>query len=200
MVLLIFGEIMKLKVVPMLIGVLAVTTITTTPLAAFAQAPAPAPQRQQNQQATPRITLSAEQQAEFEKLQASIVSQIEAKLNPEQKKQYAEARASGGGLIQSLGAIKNVSESAAFYFILACHFVVRIGIFLCFGYDIVVRFNLVGQFVEARIQFIAVERILAGKRIQIQQVFTGMGEIDGDGVGNDIEGVFQFPALGKQHG
>jgi hypothetical protein len=102
---------MKLKLVPMLIGVLAVAAITTTPLAAFAQAQAPAPQRQQNQQARPRITLSAEQQAEFEKLQASIVSQIEAKLNPEQKKQYADARASGGGLIQSLGAIKNVSES-----------------------------------------------------------------------------------------
>ncbi|HEY9710255.1 MAG TPA: hypothetical protein V6D48_18750 [Oculatellaceae cyanobacterium] len=99
---------MKLKLVPMLIGVLAVATITTTPLAAFAQAQSPQPQ--QAEPPRPRINLSAEQQAEFEKLQASTVSQIEAKLNPEQKKQYADARASGGGLIQSLGAIKNVSE------------------------------------------------------------------------------------------
>lgn len=100
---------MKLKLVPMLIGVIAVATLTSTPLAAFAQAQSPQPQ--QAQPPRPRINLSAEQQAQFEKLQASTVSQIEAKLNPEQKKQYADARASGGGLIQSLGAIKNVSES-----------------------------------------------------------------------------------------
>ncbi|HAJ58009.1 MAG TPA: hypothetical protein DCP31_01025, partial [Cyanobacteria bacterium UBA8543] len=84
---------MKLKLVPMLIGVIAVATITTTPLAAFAQASSPQPQ--QTQPATPRITLSAEQQKKFEELQASTISQIEAKLNPEQKKQYADARASG---------------------------------------------------------------------------------------------------------
>ena len=100
---------MKLKLVPMLIGVIAVATITTTPLAAFAQAQSPQPQ--QAQPPRPRITLSAEQQAKFEQLQASTVSLIEAKLSPEQKKQYAAARAGGGGLIQSLGAIKDVSES-----------------------------------------------------------------------------------------
>ena len=100
---------MKLKLVPMLIGVIAVATLTSTPLAAFAQAQSP--QTQQTQPARPRINLSAEQQAQFEKLQASTLSQIEAKLNPEQKKQYAAARSSGGGLIQSLGAIKDVSET-----------------------------------------------------------------------------------------
>ncbi len=100
---------MKLKLVPMLIGVIAVATLTSTPLAAFAQAQSPQPQ--QTQPARPRITLSAEQQAQFEKLQASTLSQIEAKLNAEQKKQYAAARASGGGLIQSLGAVKDVSET-----------------------------------------------------------------------------------------
>lgn len=100
---------MKLQLVPMLIGVIAVATITTTPLAAFAQAQSPQPQ--QAQPPRPRINLSPEQQAEFEKLQASTLSRIEAKLNSEQKKQYAAARASGGGLIQSLGAIKDVSET-----------------------------------------------------------------------------------------
>ena len=100
---------MKLKLVPMLIGVIAVATITTTPISAFAQASSPQPQ--QTQPDRPRITLSAEQQKKFEELQASTISQIEEKLNPEQKKQYADARASGGTLIQSLGAIQEVSES-----------------------------------------------------------------------------------------
>ena len=98
---------MNFKLVPMLIGVIAATAIGVTPLAAFAQTPAPS---QPTQPARPRITLSTDQQAQFEKLQAATLSQIEAVLNSKQKDQYATARKEGQGLIQALGAIEEVTE------------------------------------------------------------------------------------------
>jgi len=96
---------MKLKLMPMLTGVIAAAAMAATPLVALAQAPQTQPQTQEARP-RPRITLSREQQAEFEQIQARTITEIEAVLTPKQKTQFAAARESGEGL----GAIQDLSE------------------------------------------------------------------------------------------
>lgn len=98
---------MKVKFLPMFAGVIATATIAAMP--AFAQAPpAPAPaQAPAPTQSKPRIVLSQEQQAKFEDIKTKTVTEIEATLNTEQKKQFATGRQNGEGL----GAVKNLSDA-----------------------------------------------------------------------------------------
>ncbi len=96
---------MKLKLMPMLAGVIAAAAMAATPLVALAQAPQTQPQTEEARP-RPRITLSREQQAEFEAIQARTITEIETVLTPKQKAQFAAARESGEGL----GAIQDLSE------------------------------------------------------------------------------------------
>lgn len=97
---------MKLKLKSIVAGVIATAAIAATPLIAFAQAPAQAPAPATENKPRPRIVLSAEQQAEFEKIQSDTLSQIEGVLTPEQKAQFAAGRESG----QGFGAIQNLTD------------------------------------------------------------------------------------------
>ena len=103
---------MKLILKSIVAGVIATAAIAATPLIAFAQAqapaqaPAPATAPATENKPRPRIVLSAEQQAEFEKIQSDTLSQIEGVLTPEQKAQFAAGRESG----QGFGAIQNLID------------------------------------------------------------------------------------------
>jgi Spy/CpxP family protein refolding chaperone len=103
---------MKLKLKSIVAGVIATAAIAATPLIAFAQAqapaqaPAPATAPATENKPRPRIVLSAEQQAEFEKIQNDTLTQIEGVLTPEQKTQFAAGRESG----QGFGAIQNLTD------------------------------------------------------------------------------------------
>lgn len=86
----------------MFAGVITTAAIAATSLTAFAQAPPSTtpPTR-------PRIVFSQEQQAKYDGIKNKTITDIEAVLNAEQKKQFAAGRESGEGL----GAVQNLSDS-----------------------------------------------------------------------------------------
>ena len=101
---------MKVKFLPMFAGVIATAAVAATSLPAFAQAPAPAPapaQAPASTQNKPRIVFTPDQQAKFEDIKTKTVTEIEATLNGEQKKQFATGRENGEGL----GAVQNLSDT-----------------------------------------------------------------------------------------
>jgi hypothetical protein len=92
---------MKLKFLPLIVGVIAAAAISATPLTAFAQDTAPQPET-----TTTRIRLSDQQQAQFQQLEANAITAIENLLNAEQKTQFAQARQNR----QGLNAIQGLTE------------------------------------------------------------------------------------------
>ena len=84
---------MKLKFLPLIVGLIAAAAISATPLTAFAQDTAP-----QSQPTRTRIQLSDQQQAQFQQLEANAITAIENILTPDQKTQFAQARQNGQGL------------------------------------------------------------------------------------------------------
>lgn len=78
-------------------GVIAAVAIAATPFAVLAQTPQPQQPQQSEQNTPPRIVFSAEQQAQFEALQAKTIADIEAVLTQEQKAQFAAGRENGQG-------------------------------------------------------------------------------------------------------
>jgi len=91
---------MKLKFLPLLVGVIAAAAISATPLAAFAQDQAPQPEQRV------RIQLTPAQQTQFQQLEANAITAIENLLNADQKNQFAQARQNG----QGLNAIQGLTE------------------------------------------------------------------------------------------
>lgn len=90
---------MRLKLIPMLAGVLAAATIAVTPLAAVAQAP-------QSEPARTRIVLTNEQQAQLEKIQKETIAQIQSVLTEEQNAQLMASLQNG----QGISGVENVSD------------------------------------------------------------------------------------------
>ncbi|HEY9651141.1 MAG TPA: hypothetical protein V6C95_10800 [Coleofasciculaceae cyanobacterium] len=90
---------MKLKLIPMLAGVLAAAAIAVTPLVAVAQAP-------QSEATRTRITLSDEQHTQLEQIQAETISQIQSVLTKEQNTQLMASLQNG----QGLNGVENLSD------------------------------------------------------------------------------------------
>lgn len=90
----------QFRFLPLLAGAIAAVILAVTPLAAFAQTQAP-----QQEQAPPRIVLSAEQETKFAEIQAATITKIEDVLTPAQKTQFAAALENGEGL----NSIENLS-------------------------------------------------------------------------------------------
>ncbi len=84
---------MKLKFLPLIVGVIAAAAISATPLTAFAQDTAP-----QSQPTRTRIQLTPDQQTQFQQLEANAITAIEKILTAEQNTQFAQARQNGQGL------------------------------------------------------------------------------------------------------
>jgi hypothetical protein len=102
---------MNVKSLPMFAGVITTAAIAATSLTAFAQAPpTQKPPTQTAPAQTPsrsRIVFSQEQQAKFEDIKKTTITDIDGVLNAEQKKQFAAGRENG----QGLGAVQNLSDS-----------------------------------------------------------------------------------------
>lgn len=98
---------MKVKSLPMFAGVITTAAIAATSLTAFAQAPPSQTPPPAQTQARPRIVFSREQQAKFDDLKTKTITQIDAVLNGDQKKQFATGRENGSGL----SAVQNLSDS-----------------------------------------------------------------------------------------
>lgn len=90
---------MKLKLRPILAGVLAAAAIAVTPLVAAAQAP-------QSEAARTRIVLSNEQQTQLAKIQEETFSQIQSVLTEEQNTQLMASLQNG----QGLSGVENISD------------------------------------------------------------------------------------------
>ncbi|HEY9596325.1 MAG TPA: hypothetical protein V6D33_01485 [Cyanophyceae cyanobacterium] len=90
---------MRLKLIPLLAGVLAAVAIAVTPLVAVAQTT-------QSEPARTRITLSEEQHAQLEQIQAETIAKIKSILTEEQNTQLMASLQNG----QGLDGVKNLSD------------------------------------------------------------------------------------------